>query len=66
MAGCGVMGAPLDVEKRGLPLLVGELASVCFFMRTFFGGDVLLEEVFFWLVGVSSDFVVDDRDLVGG
>lgn len=70
VAGCGVMGFPLEVEKRGLPLLVGEWASVCFLMRTFFGGDVLLDEVFFWLAaddGVSCcGIVVDGRDLVGG
>lgn len=45
VAGCGVIGAPLDVENRGLPLVVGELISACFFARSFFG-DELLENVF--------------------
>lgn len=62
------MGLPLEVEKSGLPLLLGELASVCFFMRAFFGGDaLLLGEVFFWITGDEScGLVVDDRDLGEG
>lgn len=54
------MGAPLDVENSGFPLLDELLAaSESFFMRTFFGGDVLLEGVFFWLMAAAKDF---DRD----
>lgn len=49
------MGAPLDVENSGFPPL-DELASECFFIRTFFGGDVLLEGVFFWLLAESTAF----------
>lgn len=50
------MGAPLDVENSGFPPPLDELASECFFIRTFFGGDVLLEGVFLWLLAESTAF----------